>query len=84
MEEVVATVEKNRREEIRIALREYEGRDLCDVRVFAEPYAGDEWIATKKGISMVVAKLPALIAALQRAEAVARANGLIEDQGEAA
>ena len=47
MEEVVATVEKNRREEIRIALREYEGRDLCDVRVFAEPYAGDEWVATK-------------------------------------
>ena len=52
MVKVVATVEKNRREEIRVALTEYEGRDLCDVRVFAET--------------------------------VARANGLIKDQGEAA
>ncbi len=84
MEEVVATIAKNKREKVRVALTKYEGHNLCDVRVFAEPYAGDEWVATKKGISLGVAKLPDLIAALQRAEAVARANGLIQDQGEAA
>ena len=84
MEEVVATIAKNKREEVRVALTEYEGHDLCDVRIFAEPYAGDEWVATKKGVCLGVAKLPGLIAALQRAEAEARANGLIQDQGEAA
>ena len=79
MEKLIETIRKNAREEIRIALTAYQGHDLCDVRVFAEPYAGDEWVATKKGISLSVAKLPELIAALQRAEDEARAAGLLKE-----
>ena len=77
MEKTITTIEKNKREEIRIALTAYQGHDLCDVRVFAEPYAGDEWISTKKGISLSVAKLPALIEGLQVAEREARQAGLL-------
>ena len=79
MEKLIETIRKNAREEIRIALTLYQGHDLCDVRVFAEPYAGDEWVATKKGISLSVAKLPELIAALQQAVAEARSAGLLKE-----
>ena len=63
MEKLIETIPKNAREEIRISLTEYQGHDLCDVRVYAEPYSGDEWVATKKGVSLSVAKLSALIEA---------------------
>ena len=79
MEKTIATIEKNKREEIRIALTAYQGYDLCDIRVFAEPYAGDMWVATKKGISLSVAKLPALIVGLREAEREAREAGLLTD-----
>ncbi len=49
------------------------------MRVYAEPYAGDEWIATKKGLSLSVAKLPALIGGLQAAEREARDAGLLKE-----
>ncbi len=78
MEKLIETIEKNKREEVRISLTAYQGHDLCDIRVFAEPYAGNEWVATKKGISLSVAKLPDLIAALQQAEGEARAAGLLK------
>ncbi len=66
----VATIAKNRMEELRITLTEYQGHDLIDIRVFALPYAGrgKDMVATKKGLALNVAKLSALIAALQTAE----------------
>ena len=83
MRKLVETISKNAREEIRVSLSEYQGHDLCDIRVYAESYAGDEWVATKKGISLSVKKLPGLIAALQRAEAEAKAAGLLKEPNEA-
>ncbi len=79
MEKKIAVIKKNAREKIRVSLTEYQGHDLCDVRVFAEPYAGDTWVATKKGISLSVAKLPALIDGLQTAEREARDAGLLTE-----
>ncbi len=79
MEKTIRTIRKSQREEIRVSLTEYQGHDLCDVRVFAEPYAGDEWVATKKGVSLNVAKLPAFIEGLQAAEREAREDGLLAD-----
>ena len=73
----IATIRKNGREEIRLALREFSGHDLFDIRVWAEPYAGDEYIATKKGVCAKVDMLPELIAALQKTEAEARRQGLL-------
>ena len=79
MEKLIETIPKNRREEIRVSLTAYHDRDLVDVRVYCEPYAGDVWVATKRGISLSVTKLPALIKALQAAEREAQETGLLEE-----
>jgi len=75
---VIATLPKNRRETIRVALEAYRGIELVDVRVMA---ALDDdtglTVPTKKGISLRVEQLPALIEALQDAEAEARRRGLL-------
>ena len=82
MRKLVKTISKNAREEIRVSLSEYQGHDLCDIRVYAEPYTGNKWVATKKGVCLSVAKMPDLIAALQQAEAEAKAAGLFEEADE--
>ncbi len=69
---------KNRREHLRVALDSYQGHDLIDIRVTAQLNdSTGAWMPTKKGVSANVALLPDLIAALQSAEAQARALGLI-------
>ena len=79
MKKTVATIPKNKREEIRVSLTEYQGYDLVDVRVYCEPYAGNEWVATKKGISLIVPRLQDLIDGLQTAQRAARKAGLLTE-----
>ena len=77
----IATIEKNRSEELRIALKEFKGRNYLDIRTFIEPYAdeGQGRVPTKKGVTVPLAKLPELIEALQKAEEEARAAGLLRE-----
>ncbi|MDP4026333.1 PC4/YdbC family ssDNA-binding protein [Methylobacterium sp. NEAU 140] len=65
----VATVKKNQAEEVRICLTEYGEHKLVDVRVCTttERFGGTLG-PSRKGFSLSRAKLPALIAALQKAE----------------
>lgn len=86
MKTEIATIEKNKAEELRIALTEYKGHNCVDVRIFAEPYAdeGQGRVPTKKGVTLAVTKLPVLISALQQAENEARAASLLPNQGKAA
>ena len=79
MAEIIATIEKNSREDVRIALDEFHGAQLIDVRTFADFTSGgpDDRKPTKKGVSLNVAKLPALIAALERARDEAERRGLL-------
>ena len=79
MDKLIATIPKNTTEEIRIGLDKFKGHDLVSLRVWADPYAGDERVATRKGISMNVKLLPDLIAALQDTKAAAREAGLLAD-----
>ncbi len=74
----IATIEKNKTEELRVALKEFKGRRYLDIRTFVEPYAdeGQGRVATKKGVTCPLAKLPDLIAALQDAQAQVEAQGL--------
>jgi hypothetical protein len=75
---VVAELVKNKRERVRVALDQWQGHDLVDIRVTAPlGDASDIFAPTKKGVSLAVARLPELIAALTAAEAEARARGLI-------
>ena len=75
---IIAELEKNRRERVRIALDQWQGHDLIDIRVTAQfGEAADIWAPTKKGLSMNVAMIPALRQALADAETRARELGLI-------
>jgi hypothetical protein len=74
----IATIRKNSAEEIRVELGEFNGHDLVNVRVWAEPRnGGAERIPTKAGIACNVRLLPELIEALQQAEMAARNAGLL-------
>ena len=85
MEQTIATIEKNRMEEIRVGLSEYQGHDLVNLRIYANYDAEDsERKPTKKGVTLRVEKLPELIAALQETQREAEAAGLLKAKAEAA
>jgi Transcriptional Coactivator p15 (PC4) len=74
----IAIIKKNAREEIRVELSEFNGHDLINIRVWADPRdSGSERIPTKAGIACKVALLPRVIEALRQAEAAARKAGLL-------
>lgn len=75
MQEVVETIQKNMKEQIRVEFAEFKGYDLFGIRVYAETENG--MVATKKGITINVKLLPELVAALQKAQARAAKEGLI-------
>ncbi len=75
---IVATFPKNQRETVRVALDQYQGHNLIDVRVMVPLAAHAAALTvTAKGISMNVALLPELRRALDDAEAQARKLGWV-------
>lgn len=71
----IGEIEKNQRESIRIALREYKGHRFCDLRIMALNKAG-EFVFTSKGLAVAPGLLPELIGHLQQAHAEALKQGL--------
>ncbi len=51
--DVVASFEKNSREEVRVSVDEFRGRKIINVRVYYRSQAGD-WAPGKQGIAMSV------------------------------
>ena len=77
---IVSEFWANRRgETIRVQLREFEGRALIDLRKHFTDKTG-KMQATKKGLALMVARLPELAAAINKALAKAHALGLIADR----
>lgn len=74
MSTLIATFEKNRREQIRVVLDEFKGVEICHVRVFVPKDEQGGFAPTQKGIAIRVEQLPDLIAALQKADAVRRSG----------
>lgn len=62
---VIATLPRNDREEIRIALSSFKGKARCDVRVWY--LAGDEYRPGRQGISLPIEQLPEILSALRGA-----------------
>jgi hypothetical protein len=77
---IVATLTKNARESVRVALDEFRGHNLLDLRVVV-PLAAHAAVMTPtaKGISVNVAMIPSLRAALADAEAQAVALGWLPE-----
>jgi hypothetical protein len=78
---VIARFWRNRKgEAIVVQLREYGGRAILDARVHFTTKDG-RLQASKKGLSVVVARLPELAAALVQSLAKARELGLLKPDG---
>ncbi len=75
--DLIATVRKNASDEVRIALSEFRGTSLIDMRVFSDFDGSGERRPTKKGLALSVTRLPDLIDALQLAKAEAERRGLM-------
>lgn len=76
MAEVVALLDKNSREKLRVALDSYQGVPLVDVRIAVQlTESSGIWTPTKKGVSFRQDMLPdvlaALLAAAERIQATA-------------
>lgn len=72
------TLPKNTREDLQVALTEYEQHKCADIRIYAGD--GDEKVPTRKGICIRVEQLPALRGALQQAEAEAQRLGFLRKE----
>ena len=71
-------LEKNSRESLVINQSEFKGVKLVDVRVFYKDEAGD-LKPTKKGVSVRLEQLDALIKALSTVSSAAREQELVEE-----
>lgn len=80
---VVATLDKNQRERVRVALDEHMGHRLIDLRVCVPLTAHDgTYTPSKKGVSLNVRLIPTLRVALSLAEAEAIKMGWLDPSGE--
>jgi hypothetical protein len=68
VDRLIAVFEKNSREQVRVILGEYQGRDVVNIRVY---WTKDhqQWFPSQKGITLGVDKLPKLAWALAAAVA---------------
>lgn len=76
MAEPIATIRKNTKEEIRVDVSQYNGRDLFGARVWYRTDDG-KMRPSAKGIAFQVAQLPAFAEAVQAALTVAKKKGLL-------
>jgi hypothetical protein len=78
MSEVISRVPKNAREVLFLSLSEFKGHRLIDFRVHVPGNNEDEWVPTRKGVSLAVGLYPAFKKALAELEAALVAQGLLD------
>jgi hypothetical protein len=79
MDQLIATIEKNADEEIRVSLREYKGHPFIDVRVYWKPPEGEPG-PTKKGVTLNPELFPQLKKAMGALEAALVKAKLIDEE----
>lgn len=80
MNKVVKTFEKNKFQEVRVGISEYEGNDLIDIRIWSLPKGGDEKVPTAKGVSINVKLFPQLKEAVLALEEELKASNLMGNE----
>ena len=80
---LISTFPQGSRAEVRLCLETFNGVPRVDLRTWCDFRAGpvDARGPTKKGVSLPIADLPALAAAVREAEARARDFGLLTGEG---
>ena len=77
MEKDIASFEKNKYQDIRVRVSEYQGNDVIDIRVWTQPPQGSEKVPTGKGVNINVRLFPQLKAALEKLETELRENKML-------
>jgi hypothetical protein len=72
---IVGTIAKNKREELRVTLKSFSDLRQVDIRIFKNVHGVD--VGTPQGCTVRPARLRSLIEILERAEDAAKAEGLI-------
>ena len=80
MAEVISRVPKNAREVLFLSLSEFKGHRLIDFRVHVPGDTEEEWVPTKKGVSLAVGLYPAFKQALAELEAALLEQGLLDPE----
>lgn len=66
--QVIHEFQKNANEKVRAEFCEYRGRDLFNLRVFFQPdNSNEEWIPSRKGITLSTSQIPELKEAVDKA-----------------
>jgi hypothetical protein len=78
MHKTIKIFEKNKFQEIRIGITEYQGNDLIDIRVWTQGPKTQEKVPTPKGVSLNVRLFPELKEAVTLLEKELRENKLLE------
>ena len=68
MERDVAVFEKNKYQDVKVRISEYQGNDVIDIRIWTQPPQGGEKVPTGKGININVKLFPKLKEAVQKLE----------------
>ncbi len=77
MQKVVKSFAKNKFQEIRVGLSEYQGNNLIDIRVWTQPQGAEEKVPTAKGVSINVKLYPELKEAVLLLEKEIKDSNLI-------
>lgn len=77
---ILSQWQKNQREVVRVALEEFGGKPILQIRVWFKPEGSDELRPGKAGIAMAVTHLPALASAVNSALAIAIERGDIVEE----
>ncbi|MFC1549148.1 transcriptional coactivator p15/PC4 family protein [Candidatus Omnitrophota bacterium] len=68
MEKDVAVFEKNKYQDVKIRISEYQGNDVIDIRIWTQPPQGDDKVPTGKGININVRLFSKLKEAVEKLE----------------
>ena len=77
MEKDVASFEKNKYQDVKVRISEYQGNDVIDIRIWTQPPQGTEKVPTGKGVNINVKLFPQLKAAVQKLEEELNASNLL-------
>ena len=77
MQKTVKVFPKNKYQEVRVSISEYEGNDLIDLRIWGARMGSEEKAPTSKGISINVKLYPELKEAVLALEGELKANNFI-------
>ena len=68
MEKDVAVFAKNKYQDVKVRLSEYQGNDVIDIRIWTQPPQGEEKVPTGKGVNVNVRLFPELKKAIEKLE----------------